>query len=185
MGLRRSALLIRSLLALSVAMLASPVDADTATFYFAPVGGSYLAFLPGDDPLVGKEIVNARIYLDVESFSGSDAANFFTDIAFPLLPFEGNENALALLGADLGWIGDGFFHYFEETTRFNGTFISTRFGAETPGDEFDGRILKGSRIEFDYVPEPATLLLLAGIAAVRLYRPTIASRHPVPSAAGT
>ena len=42
--------------------------AETATFNFAPVGSSYLAALLADDPLVGKEIVTARIYLDVESF---------------------------------------------------------------------------------------------------------------------
>jgi hypothetical protein len=46
--------------------------------------------LPSDSPLIGKEIVSARIYLDVESFEGSDAANFFTDISFPIVPDPGN-----------------------------------------------------------------------------------------------
>ncbi len=152
---------LRYLLALLVGSLAASSHAATITFNFAPVGNSYLAFLPGDSPAVGKEVTSAKIVLDVESFPGSDAANFFTDIGFPIAPFAGHEGGLALVGADLGWSGAGTFRYFEETTRFNGTFISTRFGAETPGQDFDGAILDGSRIEFTYVPEPATIALAA------------------------
>ena len=155
-----SALLVTSL-------VSSPLQAATITFNFAQVGNSYLAFLFGDSPAVGKEVTSAKIVLDVESFPGSDAANFYTDIAFPIAPWPGNEGGLALLGDDLGWSGAGTFHYFEETTRFNGTFISTRFGAETPGQDFDGEILDGSRIEFTYVPEPSSVAL-AGIGAVVL-----------------
>ncbi len=125
--------------------------AGTATFNFAPVGSSYLAALLADDPLVGKEIVSARIYLDVESFPGSDAANFYTDIAFPIEPFPGNVTGLVLIGADLGWSGEGIFHYFEETTRFNGVFAPYRYGGETPGENFEGVLLNTSRIEFDYI----------------------------------
>jgi len=145
----------------TVLALAAPTLAGTATFYFADVGSSYLAFLPADDPLVGQEIVATRIYLSVEVFPGSDAADFYTDIAFPIEPFPGNESALALLGADLNWSGPGIFDYYEETSQFNGTFIARRYGAETPAEGFDGQILAGSRIEMDYVPEPGSLLLLA------------------------
>ncbi len=131
--------------------VAATAKAETATFTFAPVGSSFSAALLGDDPLIGKEVVSARIYLDVESFPGSDAANFFTDISFPIEPFPGNTNAVVLVGADLGWSGEGTFHYFEETTRFNGVFAAFRYGGETPGENFDGAILGTSRIEFDYV----------------------------------
>src|SRR5262249_14330348 len=81
------------------AFLASCVSAsaETATFNFAQVGSSYSAFLSGDDPLVGKKIVSARIYLDVESFPGSDAANFYTDNSFPIEPDAGNTNAIVLV----------------------------------------------------------------------------------------
>ncbi len=129
----------------------SQASAETATFTFAPVGSSFSAALLEGDPLIGKEIISARIYLDVESFPGSDAANFFTDISFPIEPFPGNTNALVLFGSDLGWSGSGTFHYFEETTRFNGVFAPFRYGGETPGENFDGVILETSRIEFDYV----------------------------------
>jgi hypothetical protein len=149
-----------------VLVFASTAPADTVTFNFADVGTSFSAFLSADSPLIGQQIISARIYLDVESFEGSDAANFFTDLSFPISPFKGNENALAIFGDDLGWSGSGVFHFFEETTLFNGTFVPARYGGETPGKDFDGAILKGSRIEFDFVPEPGavSLILLGGAA---------------------
>lgn len=42
-----------------------------------------------------------------------------------------------------------------------------RYGAETPGLDFDGEILPNSRIEMDYVPEPASLALLAVAGLLR------------------
>jgi hypothetical protein len=144
--------------------------ADTVTFNFAQVGSSFSAFLPGDSPLIGLEIVSARIYLDVQSFEGSDAANFFTDLSLPILPFKGNESAIVIFGDDLGWSGSGVFHFFEETTMFNGTFVPGRYGGETPGKDFDGTILKGSRVEIDFVPEPGavSLILVGGVDLVGL-----------------
>jgi hypothetical protein len=148
----------------------SVATADTVVFNFANVGTSFSAFLPSDSPLIGQQIISARIYLDVESFEGSDAANFFTDLSFPIVPFKGNENAIVIAGSDLGWSGSGVFHFFEETTMFNGTFVPGRYGGETPGKDFDGEILKGSRVEFDFVPEPGSvsLLLLGGAALIGL-----------------
>ena len=148
-------------------LLASSVNAsaETATFNFAQVGSSYSAFLSGDDPLVGKEIVSARIYLDVESFAGSDAANFYTDNSFPIEPDAGNTNAIVLVGSDLGWSGSGTFHYFEETTRFNGTFVAARYGGETTGENFDGTVLDTSRIEFDYIDDGGGDLALQSVVS--------------------
>ncbi len=154
----------------------SAARANTITFNFAPVGTAFSAFLGQDSPLVGQEIVSARIYLNVESFPGSDAANFFTDISFPISPFPGNQNALSLLGSDLGWSGSGDFHFFEETTIFNGIFVPARYAGETPGENFDGRLLAGSRIEFQVaseVPEASgfsiILLAAAGLTSFGFY----------------
>lgn len=149
----------------------SIAQADTATFKFAAVGSSFSAALPADSPLIGGEVVTARIYLDVESFPGSDAANFFTDISFPIEPFPGNVNALVLIGADLGWSGSGTFHYFEETTSFNGIFAPFRYGGETPGENFDGLLLDTSRIEFDYIPATGGNLSLARAASRKSHGP--------------
>jgi Dockerin type I domain len=147
--------------------LASIANAETktATFTFAQVGSSFSAFLPSDSPLIGKQIISARIYLDVESFEGSDAANFFTDISFPIVPDPGNTNALVLVGSDLGWSGSGIFHYFEETTGLNGVFVSARYGGETPGENFDGLLLDTSRIEFDYIEDGGADLALESAAS--------------------
>lgn len=152
-------------------LLAGAAHADTITFNFAQVGNSFSAFTSSDDPIVGKEITSARIYLDVESFAGSDAANFWTDITLPIDPFDGNTNFIGLLGGDLGWSGSGTFHYFLETTALNGHFVGARWGGETPGLDFDGIILDGSRIEIEYIPAPATLApLAAGLCAFRRRR---------------
>ena len=144
-------------------------NADTTTFHFAQVGQSYSAFLSSANPLVGQHVTHARFYLDVLSNANSDAAAFFTDISFPIDPLPGNTNFFSLLGADENWSGPGTFHYFLDTTDYNGTFVPARYGAETFGDGFHGAILDTSRIEFDYVPEPSALALLAllGVAGVR------------------
>lgn len=155
------------LLALSAG--AATARAEIATFYFAAQNQSYQAFLPGDNPLVGQQAVLARIYLYVESDAGSDAADFFTDIAFPIAPDPGATNAFVFLGDDAGWKGKGVFSLELTTTDFNGTFISTRYGAETFSETFKGRILEGSRIEFDVVPAPG-LGLTAGIGLLALRR---------------
>ena len=148
----------------------APAKADTVTFNFAPVGTSFSAFLPPDSPLIGREIISARIYLNVESSPGSDSANFFTDLSFPISPFPGNENVLALIGSDLGWSGSGKFDFFQETTLFNGIFVSARFAGETPGENFDGAILEGSRVEFHFASVPdnggTAMAACAGIALV-------------------
>ena len=125
--------------------------ADTVTFYFAPLGNAYSAAMFADDPLVGKQITAARVYLEVESFAGSDAANFFTDIVLPIDPFPGNSSVLVLAGSNLNWSGAGLFSHLEQTTRFNGTFVARRYGAETPGEDFLG-VMSDGRIELD-VPD--------------------------------
>lgn len=152
-----------------VASVGGPASAGIVEFYFAPVGNSFSAFMSGDDPLVGKEIVSTRIYLNVESYPGSDAANFWTDIALPIQPFDGNTNFVALFGDDLGWSGSGVFSHFVETTDLNGHFIATRWGGETPGFDFQGEILEGSRIEIEYVPAPGALVAM-GVGLLVTFR---------------
>lgn len=160
-----------ALCAVLVGGAATTAIGATTEFFFAAVNNSYSAFLPPDSELVGQQVTVARIYLTVRVDPGSDAADFFTDIAFPILPDDGNTSGLVITGEELEWSGSGEFTYFRETTEFNGVFVSRRFGAETPIENFSGAILEGSRIEFDYVPEPTTLTLLgAGAAMMRRRR---------------
>ena len=44
--------------------------------------------------------------------------------------------------------------------------------ARRPGKDFDGEILKGSRVEFDFVPEPraVALFFVGGIALIGFRR---------------
>ncbi len=141
--------------------------ADVQTFIFAEVGTTYTGFFFPDNPFVGQEVMLTRIFLEVDVAPGADAADFDTDIAFPLRPFEGNRNALGITGADLGWSGSGRFTYMLETTEFNGMFISTLYGAAT--GPLDAVISKDSRIEMITVPSPAGAALF-GIGALACAR---------------
>jgi hypothetical protein len=169
-GSGRRACTIFLVLGLACIVAIPALGVQTATFNFAQVGTAYSAFLPPDSPLIGREVISARIYLKVESSPGSDAANFFTDLSFPISPFPGNENVLALLGSDLGWSGSGIFDFFQETTFFDGVFVSARFAGETPGENFDGTILEDSRVEFDFASVPDTggisMAACAGVALI-------------------
>lgn len=152
--------------------VAGPVTTETRVFNFAGVGISYTAILLGSDPIVGREIVETRITLNLD-VTGGDAANFATDIALPIDPFPGNVNVFFLNGAGQGWSGTGEFNYAETTDRFNGVFFATIFGAATPGAGYTGSFLEGSRIEVDYIvpaPGSAALLGLSGLAMTRRRR---------------
>ena len=161
-------------LPLATVFACASANAEVVRFSFAPVGNSLSYFLGADDPLVGKRVINTRIHLEVVSFPGSDAANFFTDHSFPIDPDEGSQSALALFGEDLNWHGEGNFSYIvEETSMFNGVFVPARYGSETPGFDFDGEILEGSFIEMEIVPAPSATVAglgMIGLAAARRRR---------------
>ncbi len=125
------------------AMMSGTASGETVEFQFANVGMSYSAALFADDPVVGKAVEGARIVLEVEAFEGFDAANFYTDILLPIDPLPGNDPTLVYTGEELGWMGSGIFRLELETNQLNGTLIARRFGAESPAENFAGRILEG------------------------------------------
>jgi hypothetical protein len=145
----------------AIVLAAGSANAEFVTFDFASVGQSRSYFWSDSHEHVGKQIINARIKLSIDSYAGSDAANFFTDHSFPILPDEGGTSAIVIYGTDFGWSGSGKFEIEFETTAFNGVFVPARFGSETPGFDFDGEILEGSVIEFEVVPAPASLGMAA------------------------
>ena len=140
-------LLFALLLAAPSAVVAQPSN----EFHFAPVGSAYSAALPADSPLVGRRIVSAKIFLYVRR-TGGKIANFNTNILFPIEPFRDRTNFLALSGKDLTRTAPRTFEYVVETKMFNGRFVARRYGAETPGQGFDGRLLAGSRTVFVLAP---------------------------------
>src|SRR5689334_5896223 len=106
---------------------------DTLTLNFARVGQSYSAFIGSGNPAVGRRIISAHILLTIDPDAGNDAAIVFT-------------------GEGLGWSGLGTFQHDVVTEAYNGTVIARRYGAETPGEGFDGSILEGSMIELQLEP---------------------------------
>lgn len=159
--------------AASAAVLVAAAGAgaqQTIEWTFAQVNQSLQGALFDGDPLVGMQVVNTRIYLNILVEPGSNAADLHIDRSFPLIPEDGAGNVLVLEGAELGWSGSGTFNYFLETTGFNGTLVAGRWGAETYG--VFGELLEGSRIEMDVVPAPgaAAVLGLAGVATLRRRR---------------
>lgn len=131
-------------------LAACAAPADVRELHFANVGQSYSAFQPADDPATGRPITLTRIYLYLSVEPGADAADFSTDLLLPTEPDEGNTNVVFFTGPQLEWSGSGTFTHIEETTRFNGTIIARRFGAETL--PMNAVILEGSRIELEYTP---------------------------------
>jgi uncharacterized protein (TIGR03382 family) len=146
-----------------VAAVAPSAKADITTFVFTDPGTTYTGFIFPDDERVGGHIDVARVYLYVQVLSG-DAADYAHDITFPTIPDQGSTQLLNLTGAEMGWSGTGTFSYEIETTDFNGTFISTIYGASSA--PLDAVLLDGSRIEFEYTPVPAPGSLALGATAL-------------------
>jgi len=134
------------------ALLAFPALAqDSRTFDFAQVGQSYSAAIFAGDPDIGRRIVRTEIVLRVRVLANSNAAEFSTDILLPIAANSGN-SVFAFTGSDQNWSGSGDFEFREETTRYNGTLIARRYGAETFGVE--GQLLDGSGITVFFESAP-------------------------------
>ena len=158
---------LAAMLAAGVMIPTAAATADIQSFIFADVGTTYTGFLFPGNPIVGQEVVLTRIFLEVDVAPGADAADFDTDLSFPITPLPGNRNALSINGAELGWSGSGRFTYVHETTEYNGVFISTIYGAATA--PMDAVILKESRVEMMTIPSPAGVAVL-GVGAMLLRR---------------
>src|SRR5690606_27663411 len=122
----RSLLFRACVMAAGVGSAASAAQAQTTIeWIFADPGTSFTGFIFPGDPRIGQQVVSTRIYLDMRVYDGSDAANLDLDWTFPIAPDAGASAVLAISGAALGWSGSGDFHYFLETTGFNGTILQT------------------------------------------------------------
>ncbi len=158
--------------AAAAVIIAAPAFAQepARTFMFAEAGTSYTGLIFQGDPIIGQEISHARILLTITVAPGGNAADFHTDIAFPIEPFAGSTNVLNISGQSEGWSGAGTFSIDRTVTTHNGTFRAGLFGAETflPG----GFVHQGSEVQFFTVPAPgaAAALGLAALVATRRRR---------------
>jgi len=138
-----------------------------------PVAQQLRLFLPD---LTGRQIVEARLYLDFTPAPGFDAGSFYLLVAPPVSPDPGADGFIFLDAAeDLGWSGT-------QTQSFDGVFTALN-GILNPGlwgyDVFpttDPPILIGSfsarsRWEIDTIEVPApgalSLIATAGLLAFR------------------
>ena len=102
---------------------------------------------------VGCRIVETRIFITFLPDTGVDAADFYSGFDVPvILDDPTGSTRIELIGADLGWSGQGTFGYGLSTTDFNGVVRAGRFGWEIravdPADPMSGNFRDKSRIEF-------------------------------------
>lgn len=134
-------------LSLGATVFAASANAQDTTFIpFANVGQSYSAAIFGGDPRIGRQVISATVTLHLTVDSGSDAAEFSTDILLPVDPAA----VVVINGADQNWSGSGQFDLVYETTALNGTVIARRYGAETFG--VAGSITDDSGVILHFAP---------------------------------
>ncbi|MFG0284502.1 MAG: GC-type dockerin domain-anchored protein [Phycisphaerales bacterium JB039] len=102
---------------------------------------------------VGCRIVETRVFITFTPDPGVDAADLYSGFDVPvILDDPAGSTRIELIGADLGWSGQGTFGYGLSTTDFNGVVRAGRFGWEIRSvDELrpmSGNFLDNSRIEF-------------------------------------
>ncbi len=139
-----------------------------------PVAQQLRLFLPD---LTGRQIVEARLYLEFTPAPGFDAGSFYLLVAPPVAPDPGADGFIFLdAAADLGWSGS-------ETQSFEGVFTALN-GVLNPGlwgyDVFPtteppiliGSFSADSRWEIDTieVPSPGTLFLASAASLVAFRR---------------
>src|SRR5690606_4351969 len=101
----------------------------------------------------GCDIVETRIFVTFRPDPGVDAADLYSGFDVPvILSDPTGSTRIELIGADLGWSGQGEFRQSEVTTADNGEVRAGRFGGEIRAVEFtdpmSGDFLENSRIEF-------------------------------------
>lgn len=146
--------MLRASLATAIALLvATPASAEilvrrmdfpaTASYEF--MFGSF-----GDEngPITGR-IIGTTLVIHYTTTGSQDAADFHYTFDVPVL--DAAESHIGLNGADLGWSGQGTFHYvLENSDLYNGTIRQGRFATEMVG----GGAFTDSYIEFTVDADP-------------------------------
>lgn len=116
---------------------------DTASYEFM-----FGYFGDENGPITGR-IIGTTLVIHYTTSGTQDAADFYYTFDVPVL--DAAESHIGLSGADLGWSGQGTFHYvLENSDLYNGTIRPGRFATEMAG----GGAFTDSYIEFTIDADP-------------------------------
>lgn len=143
----------RILLGVALALAVGTAHAEIVTVRYdfpdhANYAFDYFQFGADLAPVSGQ-ILSTTLVINYTTSGDLDAADFYFSF---LVPVEGApESFIGLNGVDLGWSGQGTFHYlFEDSELYNGTIRPGRFGAEYSG----GGSFTDSYLEFIVDADP-------------------------------
>ncbi len=132
----------------------------TTTNFGPPSGFGYVAdgALFEDSPFLELDVVEIRVFWDVEVAAGSDAALIQGYMNLPIYVGQNPITTFNLSGDVNGWSGSGTFNYRKTVNTPNMKFGDawTFFSQSVLVPQgFDANILPGSRVEIDYIAPPA------------------------------
>ena len=124
----------RLALAAALALAAGSAHAELVTVRYDFPDHATMSLLwgyfGGDRGPTTGEILSTTLVIDYTTSGAQDAADFYFTFDVPAL---GEQTWIGLTGTDLGWSGQGSFHYEFTSEDFNGTIREGRFGAELSG----------------------------------------------------
>jgi hypothetical protein len=133
--------------ALALAITAGSAHAEIIVKRFDFPGVANYEFMFGcfcddDGPITGQ-IISTTMVINYTTTGAQDAAEFYYTFDVPVI--NSQESHIGLTGADLGWSGQGEFHYsFENSDLYNGDIREGRFATEMAG----GGAFTDSYVEF-------------------------------------
>ncbi len=115
----------------------------------ARAGISYsYGYFGGERGPTTSHILSTTLVINYTTSGDQDAANLY--LTFDVPTYDGAQTHIGLTGTDLGWSGQGTFHYSFTSDDYNGEIRPGRFGAEYDG----GGDLTDSYIEFEVDADP-------------------------------
>jgi hypothetical protein len=138
--------MLRPLFAGALALFSGAASAELVTirYDFPPIANyafDWFYFGGERGPTTGH-IRSTTLVVDYTTTDPQDAADFY--LTFDVPTFDGEQTHIELIGADLGWSGQGEFTYTFTNDLYNGEIRPGGFGAQFSG----GGTLTNSYIEF-------------------------------------
>lgn len=146
--------------ALLLALACGTAQAELVTIRYnfpehAGIAYTYGYFGGERGPTTGH-ILSTTLVMNYTTTGEQDAANLY--LTFDVPTYDGIETHIGLTGADLGWSGQGTFHYGFTSEDFNGEIREGRFGSQFDG----GGTFTDSYIEFLVDADPIDPIFFDG-----------------------